>query len=57
MIKRGKLKYQYYEDMPEVLFDLERNPDETVNYIDDPKYAQDLAYFRKRSMELGFSIN
>ena len=54
MIKRGQLKYQYYKDMPEVLFDLERNPEETMNYMDDPKYAKELEAFRKRSKELGF---
>ena len=38
MIKRDALKYQYYgPDMPEVLFDLERDPEELVNAIDDPR--------------------
>ena len=31
MIKRDHLKYQYYgRDMPEVLFDLSRDPEETI---------------------------
>lgn len=54
MIKRGPLKYQYYTDMPEMLFDLGRNPEETINFIDDFQYAQELEAFRKRSAELGF---
>jgi choline-sulfatase len=40
MIKRDALKYQYYgPEMPEVLFDLKRDPEELVNFIDDPTYA------------------
>ena len=55
MIKQDHLKYQYYgEHMPEVLFDLNRNPDETKNYIDDPAYAEDIRAFRKRRIELGY---
>jgi choline-sulfatase len=54
MIKRDHLKYQHYDDMPEVLFDLERNPAETVSYIDDPDYADAVKAFRVRRAELGF---
>lgn len=58
MIKRDHLKYQYYgEEMPEVLFDLERNPQETVNYMDDSDYAKEIAEFRQRRSELGFGPN
>jgi choline-sulfatase len=58
MIKRDHLKYQYYgPDRPEVLFDLERNPGETVNYIDDPAYADAVAAFRLRCAELGHGPN
>jgi choline-sulfatase len=54
MIKRDQLKYQYYgSEMPEVLFDLERNPEETVNYIGQPEYAEQVAAFRVRLAELG----
>jgi choline-sulfatase len=54
MIKRDQLKYQYYgPDMPEVLFDLERNPQESVNVIDHPEYADRVAAFRQRLVELG----
>jgi choline-sulfatase len=54
MIKRDQLKYQYYgPDMPEVLFDLERNPEETVNYVDHFEYADRVAVFRRRLVELG----
>ncbi len=55
MIKWDDLKYQYYgEEMPEVLFDLERDPTERQNFIDDSRYAGVLAEFRKRRFELGF---
>lgn len=55
MIKQDALKYQYYgEDMPEVLFDLVRDPDERVNLIGDPRYRGDLDRFRTRCSELGF---
>lgn len=53
MIKWDHLKYQYYPDMPEVLFDLQRNPTETTNFIDDPDYADVVARFRQRLAELG----
>jgi len=54
MIKRDQLKYQYYgAEMPEVLFDLERNPQETINFIDEPEYAGQIAAFRARLAELG----
>ncbi|NHN32502.1 sulfatase-like hydrolase/transferase [Paenibacillus agricola] len=55
MIKKDHLKYQYYgERMPEVLFDLERDPEERHNMIDDPKYTGDLVYFQRRRVDLGF---
>ena len=55
MIKRDDLKYQYYgPDAPEVLFDLERDPDETENLIGDPDYSDTLDEFRHRRAELGF---
>ena len=58
MIKRDHLKYQYYgREMPEVLFDLSRNPQETINYADDPQYAAALASFRARRDELGYGPN
>ena len=58
MIKRDCLKYQYYgTKMPEVLFDLEANPEETINYLHDPRYAEALANFRARRDELGYGPN
>ena len=54
MIKQDSLKYQYYgPDIPEVLFDLEKDPGETTNRIDSPDYSQAVARFRKRLSELG----
>jgi choline-sulfatase len=55
MIKRDHLKYQYYgPDMPEVLFDLQANPEETVNLIADPNYLTAVQQFRQRSSQLGY---
>jgi choline-sulfatase len=57
MIKRDHLKYQYYgPEIPEVLFDLERNPTETVNFIDDSDYSDVLSHFRQRRAELGHGL-
>ena len=55
MIKRDALKYQFYgPKMPEVLFDLARDPSERENFIDDPRYAEHLTAFRARREALGF---
>lgn len=43
--------------MPEVLFDLERNPGETVNYIDYADYADAVEAFRTRLAQLGHGAN
>ena len=57
MIKRDALKYQYYgEEVPEVLFDLERDPGETTNFLEEPEYAEEVARFRKRLAELGHGV-
>ncbi len=54
MIKRDHLKYQYYgEGIPEVLFDLERDPKETTNLAGDPSYREAMNAFRTRLAELG----
>ena len=58
MIKRDQLKYQYYGlNMPEVLFDLSADPEETINFADDPLYSEPLAAFRERRAELGYGPN
>lgn len=55
MIKRGDLKYGYYgEEDPEVLWDLDRDPSETTNYVDDPAYEAAVERFRDRRDELGY---
>ena len=53
MIKRDDLKYCSYGDT-EVLFDLEADPEETTNVIDEPSYADAVATFRKRRSSLGY---
>jgi choline-sulfatase len=58
MIKQGHLKYQYYgEDIPEVLFDLERDTREIENVAGSPEYADDMRRFRARLSELGHGPN
>ncbi|RRD94458.1 hypothetical protein EII17_08170 [Clostridiales bacterium COT073_COT-073] len=55
MIKQGDLKYQYYgQDMPEVLFDLAVNPEETIDFSQDKSYQQRMADFRAERIRLGF---
>ena len=58
MIKQDALKYQYYgKDIPEVLFDLDNDPSESKNVIDEPQYAQDKIKFQTRLAELGHGPN
>jgi choline-sulfatase len=58
MIKRDDLKYQYYgEDVPEVLFDLGKDPHEMENVAEAPEYAGQLSAFRARLAELGHGPN
>ncbi len=54
MIKQDHLKYQYYgEGIPEVLFDLERDPGETTNVAISPDYKEAMQRFRTRLSALG----
>jgi choline-sulfatase len=52
MIKQGSLKYLYFRDAPEVLFDLKADPCERRNAIDDPVHAEPLSRFRRRRGDL-----
>ncbi len=52
MIKQDCLKYQWYNHGPEVLFDLERDPGEVENRINDPVYREVVEKFRQRLDEL-----
>lgn len=55
MIKHGDLKYCYYgPGEPELLFDLDRDPEETRNFIDDPEYGDAIERFRERRSALGY---
>lgn len=47
LLRCGALKYTAAPGDPEQLFDLERDPDERVNAVEDPAYAGQLAAFRK----------
>ncbi len=54
MIKQDFLKYQYYgEEVQEVLFDLEKDPDETSNVADNPEHSEAMSKFRSRLAQLG----
>lgn len=62
MIKLGALKYQYYENAEspenaEVLFDLDVDPEEQRNLVNEPRYEAKLASFRLRCAQLGFGPN
>lgn len=52
MIKQDHLKYQYYgPDLPEVLFDLSRNPEETINFSTDLNYQNQMEDFQRQLRE------
>lgn len=58
MIKQDNLKYQYYgEEIPEVLFDLAKDPDEMENLADNPEYSSVMDEFRARLSALGHGKN
>ena len=55
MIKQDDLKYQFYGDsIKEVLFDLNKDPHENQNLIDDQRYQKEIQRFRLRLAELGY---
>jgi choline-sulfatase len=64
MIKKDQLKYQYYgvssleyqngKRPTEVLYDLEADPSENVNFINNPAYAGFIPEFRHRLVAYGF---
>jgi choline-sulfatase len=57
MIKQDALKYQCYgPDIPEVLFDLDRDPTEKTNLIHEAAFSDHLHKFRNRATELGFAF-
>ena len=48
MLARGALKLHEYVDYPPELFDLDRDPEETVNLAQEPEHAATLAQIRNR---------
>ena len=53
MIKQGNLKYQYLgKGQKDVLFDLERDPNEKICFIDEPEYVGPVADFRLKVAEM-----
>ena len=57
MIKHGDLKYLSVAEGEDVLFDLDADPGETTNRIDDPEYEEDIERFEARRDELGYGPN
>ena len=57
MIKRGDQKYMCVADDEDVLFDLDADPGETENRVQDPDYGDAVRQFRDRSEELGYGPN
>jgi arylsulfatase A-like enzyme len=52
MVRRGKFKYiRHVEHGQPVLFDLDADPDESVNLVDDPAYADVVADLEARLAE------
>ena len=49
MVRVGDLKYNYYHGEPEELFDMAADPDELVNQVQNPRYADALADLRARA--------
>ncbi|MEG0369969.1 MAG: hypothetical protein RR593_08210, partial [Hungatella sp.] len=56
MIKRDSLKYHWYEeDQSELLFDLEKDPQENHDVSKDSAYKRKLETFQNRRMDFGFA--
>ncbi|MEG2733541.1 MAG: sulfatase-like hydrolase/transferase [Clostridium sp.] len=56
MIKRDALKYHWYEeDQSELLFDLEKDPQENHDVSKDSAYKRKLETFQNRRMDFGFA--
>lgn len=50
MVKKGSLKYMYLEGVDELLFDIETDPNELTNLVDDPTHAAALQDLRDIAM-------
>lgn len=62
LVVGGNLKYHTYAHeergaMPDVLFDLDADPGETRNLVDDPAYAVALRELRRRPAEVTITGN
>lgn len=51
MVRDGRFKYWHFNGMPDVLFDLERDPGELRNVAGDPRYAEEVRDLRVRLMD------
>ncbi len=55
MFKRDNVKYQYYlASDTQVLFDLEKDPQENINYINDEEYMEFINYCKAEKIKMGF---
>lgn len=50
MIRMGSLKYTRRLYEKDELYDLDKDPDEMVNRIDDPEYAEDIRKMQERML-------
>lgn len=48
MIRSGKWKFNYYHGCPHQLFDLETDPDELVNLVEDPHYKTTVEQLKEK---------
>jgi len=51
MVRDDRFKYWRFNGMPDVLFDLERDPGELRNVAGDPRYADAVRDLRERLMD------
>ena len=51
MIRMGNLKYTMRMHGKDELYDLSSDPDEIINQIDNPVYAQDILKMKLRMLE------
>ena len=51
MVRDDRFKYWHFNGMPDVLFDLERDPGELRNVAGDPRYADAVRDLRVRLLD------
>jgi len=51
MVRNNRFKYWHFNGMPDVLFDLEADPGELRNVVDEPRYAVDVHALQLKLMD------